>query len=108
MTNNAANPVIYIYSNRNIQTYVIRNYLPKCIAVKTQIYRDIERNLQEKSSFSVMRKRSVLVKVNTITAISIKTVKHKIVVEDIISEEEIDSELESLHGRTSQDRRCSL
>ncbi|KAL5252839.1 hypothetical protein ACHWQZ_G015568 [Mnemiopsis leidyi] len=48
MTNNAVNPIVYIYSNVNIQRFLILRCLPKCIAEKTETYREYVKTKQNK------------------------------------------------------------
>ena len=48
MTNNAVNPIVYIYSNVNIQRFLILKCLPKFIAVKTETYQEYVKAKQNK------------------------------------------------------------
>ena len=60
MTNNAVNPIVYIYSNLNIQRFLLLKCTPKFIAQRTRIYQEFHNNQARKISTSIaMAKASV-------------------------------------------------
>ena len=46
MTNNAVNPIVYIYSNVHIQNFLVIECLPKFIAERTKIYQEYRKSQQ--------------------------------------------------------------
>ena len=52
MTNNAVNPMVYIYSNANIQQFIVLRCVPKFIAKKTSLYKDYTSKQQRSMIFN--------------------------------------------------------
>ena len=48
MTNNAVNPIVYVYSNVNIQRFLILKCAPKFIAEKTETFQEFKKSQQNK------------------------------------------------------------